>query len=223
MTRSGKKLQKIYEYTPETIEADPTLVDFGLLPLNESSCKNITITNNSEVPVRIKELKLKNNKPEFVITSIDLPLTLQPAETKLIEVCATSLSLTSTTIRDSLIAVLSCYEQPIVELVLKTGEPSLWIADANWGQVPVNVEKAQNIEMKNESTVDVEIYSITWTDHTHFTRVEGLNPLLFQLGKLMNSKHFIRLTFLEFNIVIWHILKQMQRKQSYIQFGMVLV
>ncbi len=175
MTRSGKKLQKIYEYTPETIEADPVLVDFGLLPLNESDCQNITITNNSEVPVTIKELKLKNNRPEFVITSIDLPLTLMPAETKLIEVCATSLSLTSVTIRDSIIAVLSCYEQPIVELVLKTGEPSLWIADANWGQVPVNVEKAQNIEMKNESTVDVEIYSITWTDHTHFTRVEGLN------------------------------------------------
>lgn len=193
MTRSGKKLQKIYEYTPETIEADPTLVDFGLLPLNESSCKNITITNNSEVPVRIKELKLKNNKPEFVITSIDLPLTLQPAETKLIEVCATSLSLTSTTIRDSLIAVLSCYEQPIVELVLKTGEPSLWIADANWGQVPVNVEKAQNIEMKNESNVDVEIYSITWADHAHFTRVEGLNfPFTIPAGETYEFKAFYK-------------------------------
>ncbi|HPI19410.1 MAG TPA: choice-of-anchor D domain-containing protein [Candidatus Kapabacteria bacterium] len=194
MTRSGKKLSKKYEYIPEVIEADPTSVDFGLIPLNQTGCKNVTLTNNSTVPVTIKELKLKNNRPEFKITSIDLPLTLQPNESKLIEVCATSLTLSSVPIRDSIIAVLSCYEQPIVELILRAGSPSLWIADANWGDIPINsAEKAQNVEMKNESLVDVEVYSITWVDHTHFTRVEGLNfPLTIPAGETYEFKVYFK-------------------------------
>ncbi|NLO18291.1 MAG: hypothetical protein GX121_00175 [Ignavibacteria bacterium] len=193
MTRSGKKLQKVYEYTPEEIEANPKSVDFGLIPLDESDCQNIRLINDGEVPVTIKELKLKNNQAEFSITSIDLPITLEPSESKMIEVCAHSLSLTSGTIRDSVIAVLSCYEEAVAELVLRTGEPSLWVADANWGQIPVGVERPQNIEMKNESTVDVEVYSISWSDSTHFTRVEGLNfPFIIPPGETFEFRAYYK-------------------------------
>ncbi|HPO63710.1 MAG TPA: T9SS type A sorting domain-containing protein [Candidatus Kapabacteria bacterium] len=174
-TRSGKNLQKLYEYIPEEITAEQSFIDFGAVPLKDTECKKLTLINKSIVPLIIYDLKLKNNASIFSVSLVSFPVLLNSMESIEIDVCATPDFLTTYAFKDSIIVVLSCYEEAIVGLECKTDEPMLWISDANWGQVPVNVEKSRNVEIVNESKVDVELYSIMWKDSTHFTRVHGLD------------------------------------------------
>lgn len=174
-TRSGKNLQKIYEYIPEEITAEQSFIDFGVVPLKYTECSQFSLINKSIVPLIIYDLKLKYNSSVFSVSLVSFPVLLNPMESIQVDVCATPDFLTNNTFQDSIIVVLSCYEKAVIGLECKTDEPMLWISDANWGQVPVNVEKSMNVEIVNESKVDVELYSIDWKDHTHFTRVHGLD------------------------------------------------
>jgi hypothetical protein len=186
MTRSGRIVRKTYNYYPEDITPSVTFIDYGLMELNKTICHSFDITNTTQVPVTITELSLKSNSVEFAITPIGLPITLQPNETKSIEVCATALTQSLLPVRDSLIVKMSCYDKTIVGLQLSTGEPDIYISDAYWGPIPVNMEKAQIITIENRGIINAELYSIDWTDHIHFSHTDfpgtPTSPLVINPG-----------------------------------------
>lgn len=185
LTRSGKSITKVYEYIPEEIAANPTYINFGMLKLNQKVCKTFTISNPGKVPMTVLELKLKSGVKDFEIDSKDIPLTLQPGESKEITVCATALSMYNKPVKDSIIAVLTCFPKTIVGLEFTTGEPIVWIDDARWAPTPVGKEVPKLVQIISKGSSKVELNEITWEDKTHFTRVENLDfPLTLEPGQV---------------------------------------
>jgi hypothetical protein len=176
MTRSGRKLSKTYTYYPELVKAVPTFINFGMMRINQQKCLSFNLMDSVNIPVTVSEIKLKNGEQEFVISSVNLPYTLQPGESLPIQVCATALVQSPYPVKDSIIVKLTCYPETIVGLDLSTGEPDIYISDADWGQVPVNDERVKQVTIDNRGIVNAEIYNIVWIDSLHFTHIEGFNP-----------------------------------------------
>jgi len=183
-TKSGKTQTLTYEYYPEEIAFEPELVDFGNLQVGDDICGHTfdIVNTSTKVPVTVKNLYLKDGKPEFKINvgSVDYPVsypfTLQPGERKTIEVCANAPVYTKSTVRDFVIAELSCYEWEEVELIYKMEDPVVRIGDAKWWNIPVDKLVPHEVEIRNESEADVVLTSMSWPDgdKTIFPKVEGL-------------------------------------------------
>ncbi len=183
LSKSGKFIRREIKYVPEKIGVDITGIDYGLMIPPQTICKNFVIKNPGTAPMTVHNLYLKFGRSEFTINT-ELPFTLQPNEEKIIEVCANATQVTNQAVRDSVVATLTCYEQTLVGLQFRTGEPVVYIYDADWGKVPINQERMKNVEIKNTSNTDVDIYTIEWNDKVHFTRVERLNlPVSIPAGE----------------------------------------
>ncbi len=183
-TKSGKTVTLDYEYWPEEIAYEPEVIDWGLMQEGDSVCsKTFDIVNISEkVPVTVYNLYLEEGKPEFEIKldskehPVTFPFTLQPGERKTVEVCAYAPVYTKETVRDFIIAELSCYEWPKVELLYKMGDPVVWIGDAKWENIPVGNLVPKEVRIINRSDVEVVLTSMSWpdADKNNFPKVEGL-------------------------------------------------
>ncbi|HPI20951.1 MAG TPA: IgGFc-binding protein, partial [Candidatus Kapabacteria bacterium] len=183
LSKSGKFIRREIKYVPEKIGVDITGIDYGLMIPPQTICKNFVIKNPGTAPMTVHNIYLKFGRSEFTINA-QVPFTLQPNEEKIIEVCANATQVTNQAVRDSVVAVLTCYEQTLVGLQFRTGEPVVYIYDADWGKVPINQERMKNVEIKNTSNTDVDIYTIEWNDKVHFTRVERLNlPISIPAGE----------------------------------------
>ncbi len=187
VTKSGQTVTRTYEYQPELISAEPTFLDFGLMQLNENKTLKFKVTNTGSIPATIKEFKLKNGKKEFSLTSNQLPTTLAPQETKEFQVVATCYELGGIPVHDSVIAVLTCYEETIVGLELRTGEPIIYVDDAHWEPQPVGKETPRQVEIKNLGTVPIVITSYDYPDKQHFRLDESTLPLPLTLQP--NTNH----------------------------------
>jgi hypothetical protein len=170
MSRSGKKKTVVFDFKPETITTEPlTTLDFGVMQLGDSDCLVFTIKNNGDVPATINKLKLKNNVPEFVIQTVDFPVTLAPGATKEVTVCATPSVISDLPVEDWVIAELTCYETEIKKLYFQTNDPVVWISDQNWCPVPVNHKTAKTVQIINQSSAKVIFNEPpTFDDHVHF-------------------------------------------------------
>lgn len=176
-TKSGQTIKREYIYYPELISVVPTFLDFGMMTVGNSKTLKFKVTNVGKVPATIVELKLKSGRAEFSLASNQLPVTLEPQETKEFEVVATAFENTGTIARDSVIAVLSCYEETIVGLELRTGEPIIYVSDAHWEPQPVGKEVPRNVEIRNIGNVDLVITSYDYPDKLHFRVDETTLPM----------------------------------------------
>ncbi len=176
-TKSGLLIKREYVYDPELISVDPTFLDFGMMNVGESKTMKFKVTNIGKVPATIKELKLKSGRAEFSLASNQLPVTIEPQESKIFDVVATPIENSSIPVRDSVIAVLSCYEETIVGLELRTGEPIIYVSDAHWEPQPVGKEVPRNVEIKNLGNIDLVITSYDYPDKTHFRVDEATLPM----------------------------------------------
>lgn len=176
-TMSGKTIRRVYDYIPELIAADPDYIDFVSLSLNETKCLSTTLINSGTVPVHVETLFLKYNKSEFDIGISGLPVDLLPGETIDVEICATALVESVKPIIDTVIAELTCYDDPVVALQVLVGEPMVWIGDADFGQVPVGEFQKMEVIIRNEGSVPIVIYDLTYpdADKQYFPKYEGLN------------------------------------------------
>jgi hypothetical protein len=206
-TKSGKTQTITYEYWPEEIAFEPEKVDWGMLQEGDNICgKTFDIVNISKhVPVTVSDLYLKDSKPEFKINlnstehPVTLPFTLQPGERKTIEVCANAPVYKKETVRDFVIAELSCYEWPEVELTYTMGDPVVWIGDAKWENIPVGNLVSKEVKIINRSDVDVVLTKMTWpdADKTIFPKVEGLpcGPQGGDFSAPLTLKPYAEMTF----------------------------
>ncbi len=186
-TKSGQTIRREYEYYPELISVDPTFLDFGMMSVGNSKTLKFKVTNIGKVPATIVQLKLKSGKAEFKINTDELPVTLEPQESKEFEVTATPIENSGVPVRDSVIAVLSCYEETIVGLELRTGEPIIYVSDAHWEPQPVGKETPRTVEIKNIGNVDLVITSYDYPDKVHFRVDETTLPMPLTLKP--NSIH----------------------------------
>lgn len=185
LTRSGKFLTRTYHYEPEQLTIAPTAYNFKTVAVGEKLCTNFTLTNPGTVPTTIQSVRFKLNRQEFSITNAkDFPITLQPKESKVIEVCGTGMA-PGVNVYDSVMAQLSCYPE-LARVEIKTDEPLVHIADADFGQVPVNQLRRKDVLIRNVSNVKVILTSMSWpdADKNHFPKVENLTfPLELNAGE----------------------------------------
>lgn len=173
MTKSGKIVTKTFTYYPEKVAANPNPLNFGRLTVNETKCLKFMLKNTGTQDAIVSNLRLSSERPDFNINYSDYPITLKPNEEKEIEVCATALAMVNYAIRDTVIADLTCYSNPILPLVYTTGEPIVTMNDLNFNQVPVGKEKELEVTITNIGTAPVELVSYDFADNVHF-RTEGL-------------------------------------------------
>jgi hypothetical protein len=182
-TKSGLMESRKYEYWPEEIKYDSTIVDFGQLLAGDKKTLTFDIVNSSsKVITNVRRLYLKDNKPEFTINEkstkypLSFPFSLKPGEKKTVEVIANAPVYTKSVVRDYVIAELTCYEFSQVELKYKMTDPVVWIADGSWQSIHVGNLVSQQIKIINRSDVDVILNSINWpdSDKVVFPKVEGL-------------------------------------------------
>lgn len=181
--KSGLTETRYYEYWPEEIKYEPEIVDFGQLQVGDNKKLTFDIVNSStKVDAVIKNLYLKDNKPEFTINTqsaqypITFPFILKPGERRTVEVTANAPNYSKSVIRDYVIAELSCYEWPQAELKYKMGAPVVYIEDAEWQNIPINKLVSKQVKIINRSDVDVVLTGMTWPDgdKNKFPKVEGL-------------------------------------------------
>lgn len=179
--RTGQRIVKEYTYTAEKVEAKPSAVKFGPLAIGAEECKQITLTNPTKADVVLKGLELKDNRAEFTIKNpTAFPITIPAGGSITIDVCGKALA--AGEVKDSVRALLTCYNPMIAELKLQAGQPKVTMGDWNFGEVPVNVEKKKEIIIENisDGDIQVELYSVVWKDKTHY-RTEGLEADKFPI------------------------------------------
>ena len=183
-TKSGKTQTINYEYNPEEIAFEPNTLDFGIIKEGDSVCsKTFNIVNtSSQRPATINNLYIARNQNRFKINDdskeypITFPFTLQPGESKTIEVCAYAPELTGELVKDSVTAELSCYNYSQLELHYKMFNPVVWIGDAIWENVPVGKMVYKTVSIINRSDFEVVLTNVSWpdSDKTVFPMIEGL-------------------------------------------------
>ncbi len=172
--QTGQQITRTYDYIAEKVEANPTSVKFGPLAIGAEECKQITLTNPTKADVVLNGLELKDNRVEFTIKNpTTFPVTIPAGGSITIDVCGKALA--AGEVKDSVRALLTCYNPMIAELKLVAGQPKVTMTDWNFGDVPVNIEKSKQIVIENisEGDIQVELYSVAWQDKTHY-RTEGL-------------------------------------------------
>jgi len=154
VTRSGKFVEKTYTYVADKVAFDPAKLDWGTVAYNARECKNVTLTNNTDKVVTVKEIKAKYFPGTF--TFAPTAFVLQPKESKIVEVCA---SITTPEQKvDTILVGLECFELPATELRIRGEEPKIFVGEQNWNNVPAasaGIEKS--VEIRNVGKVDVII------------------------------------------------------------------
>jgi hypothetical protein len=182
MTKTGRTQILNYEYEPEKISFEPEYVDFGNLEPDTLVCDKIfEITNSSDKrSLTVHALTFINGNKGFEINynshkyPFSLPFTLPPGGRKKIEVCVRVPGKTGKYVTDSLIIEADCIKSKVLPFHYVSGIPSANISDANWENIHVGATVSQMVQIKNESDVELIIYSINWTDTVNFPKVEGL-------------------------------------------------
>lgn len=154
VTRSGKFVEKTYTYIADKVAFDPVKLDWGTVAFNARECKNMTLTNNTDKVVTVKDVKAKRFPGTFTFTPTSF--VLQPRESKIVEVCA---SITSPEQKiDTVMVGLECFDMPATELRVRGEEPKIFVGEQNWTNVPAasaGIEKS--VEIRNVGKVDVII------------------------------------------------------------------
>lgn len=73
------------------------------------------------------------------------------------------------------------FASPTVNRLLSPDADQITISDADWGIIPVGVERPKDVDITNLSSSPITITAITWEDKTHFTRIEEF-PLPQTIG-----------------------------------------
>jgi hypothetical protein len=164
MTRSGKFVRKTYAYIADKVSWKPSIVDFGKISFNDTTCRTIRIFNDrTDAPLTVNDVTAKNFPAIFSATPTSFVI---PAGTSMeLEVCAV---ITDANERfDTVLLQLDCFQQASVQLVVRAEEPVIYANDIDWIGVPWDSPGVVKIgEVLNSSGVEMVL--------------TGYNPALLQ-------------------------------------------
>lgn len=149
VTRSGKYVERDYEYFADLITFNPASIDWGVQPLNVENCRTVTISNPGVKPLVIRNLKVKVHTTAFTITPGTL--VIPPGESRTVNVCATIASPEKRV--DTIYAELECYDRPLTELIIRGDEPVVYVYDRDWGAVPKDDARVRKVRIENVGSV----------------------------------------------------------------------
>jgi hypothetical protein len=156
-------------YNADSLSLDPELIDFGLVRMNTAKQLLAVVTNEGEVDVEIREIKLFENEVYKIISGIAPPeFTMAPGDTHQvwIEYIPTREPLTPEDIDvDSLIVVTECasFDWPIIG---QGGMPRIVVSDWDAGAVIKGQtvcktgQTGKGISIKNTGTDTLRVTNI---------------------------------------------------------------
>jgi hypothetical protein len=155
VSRSGKFVDRTYTYIADKIDWDPKKIDFGTIPFNTPVCKTITIKNLSpDRPVNVSEVKAKYLPDVYKFDPTSF--IIDPGGEKVVNVCATIQDTREKL--DTVLVKLDCFEKPITELRVRGEEPTIYVGDQTWVNVPANHPGiVKPVEIINGGKVDLII------------------------------------------------------------------
>lgn len=177
ITRSGKRVVREYRYSAEAVVAEPPVVDFGVQPYGRLVEQTVVVRNPKPRQVTIKRLYLQAHSVDvfIILEPTSFPIVLEPAGQPgdRVEVRIQATASSPQQRIDSLYAELSCYPAPVAELRIRGDEPVMWVDDADFGAVPLGMERMRMVRIESRGNIPLEITAVDWPDRTHF-RTEGL-------------------------------------------------
>lgn len=155
VSRSGKYVEKTYEYTPDKIDWSPKSIDFGAIPIGSPSCKTITFTNlRTDAPVTVKDVRVKYYPGTFRFNPASF--TIDPGQSVNVEVCATTND--TRELVDTVIAQLECFDEITTELRVRSQAPLIYVGDQTWINIPATSPGVERpVEIINASDVNLTI------------------------------------------------------------------
>lgn len=170
VSRSGNYVEKTYTYTADKLAFDPAKLDFGTIPFNTPVCKEITFTNlRTDAPLNIKDIRAKYY-PE-VYSFAPKSGVIPPGGSMKIQVCAVITDVREKL--DTVIAQLDCFEMPTTELRVRGEEPTIYVEDETWVNIPASSPGLEKpVDIINGGKVDI---IITGYDETLLDGVADAN------------------------------------------------
>lgn len=186
-TKSGRKLEKEYHYTPMVMNLNRNIMDFGSLePGDNDSCRTLTIQNNNSIPLTLFGLARLGIGQTFSISTDDVtfPLTLNPGENVQVTVCATVLQSSLQTQLDTIWISTDC--NPVkVYLSVTNAVSYLKLTEADFGQIDEGQRMEKKIAIKNDYLVDLmldEFHHSSLPNGAFIPDTAGLFPTLLKSG-----------------------------------------
>jgi len=171
ITRSGNWIEKEFKYDGISLLFDPQEVNFGTRALGETTCRNVTVTNNGTTPITLDKLFFA--KTEFKVTPSTL--TLQPSESKTIEVCGTVT--TPITVTDTMGITTNCVDLTYLPVQIRGDEPIFYAGDQNWGTIPKSSTQTKQVELINAGKSDIIVTDYKPRGDAHFTNTTLIKSL----------------------------------------------
>jgi len=155
VSRSGKYVEKTYTYVSDKFDFSPKKIDFGTIPFNTPACKDVTIRNlRLDAPLTVVDLRTKYFPGVYSISPKSF--VIPPGGEQVVNICAT---ITDTREKlDTLLVKLECYEAPATELRVRGDEPTIFVTDQTWVNVPSSHPGIpKEVEIINGGKVDLII------------------------------------------------------------------
>lgn len=185
VTRSGNWIEQEFKYDGINLVFDPTNINFGTRAINETVCNTVTVTNSGETQINIDTLYF--NKKEFVVSPT--ALSLQPKESKTIQICAMITSPNRVT--DTLAANINCNQLQYIPVEIRGDEPVFYASDQNWGTIPKQSKQTREIELINSGKSDIIVTDFQPRGNAYFTNSSLLASLPLQLKAGQRFKYTI--------------------------------
>lgn len=155
ISRSGKYIERTYTYVADKLDWEPKKIDFGTIPFNTQFCKEIRIKNlSTDRPLTVQDVRAKYfpNVYSFTPKAFAIP----PGGEQLVTVCAVIQDTREKL--DTVIVKLECFDQQTTELRVRGEEPTIFVSDQSWWNVPANHPGiVKEVELINGGKVDLII------------------------------------------------------------------
>jgi len=133
-SRSGRFIERTYEYRADSLQWTPTTIDFGTVVIGVPATKDLTITNKrSDQPLVIKRIYLRSASAVFTCSPSG-PLTLGPRESRTVSI--TALVTNGLSVVDSIVCELECSTLPLTRVSVRSEEPTIYVTDRDFGVRP---------------------------------------------------------------------------------------
>lgn len=177
---SGNDTSIIIQNKMSALKIDRDIVDFGNLYPDSVYYENIILSNNSNEPIILTEIELKNSSSGFSTKELALPITIEPG--KYIETYIKFQSHAVGSYSDTLIIGDGCVSLYKARMTANIVEPVIAVNDINFGNVLAGEQYIKTFTITNYSKIDIEI-----------TGLNGnyLNEFKHNIGPVSVSNPFI--------------------------------
>lgn len=195
MDYAGNDTTLAFEYFAPKISVEPPIVDFGNTLLGVETIKTITIKNNSDSTIHLKEIAFKYPETGFKLKEPFYEAIINPHSSITLDIAFTPQK--SGQFEDSLGINNNCFTSFKIKLLAHSGKPKIHTTDINFGEVVVSAQETKTSTITNIGDNTLKITGWKLSDNVNFSvdfkkDVSAQNPLILQ----PNETYTFNVTFL---------------------------